>query len=116
MKTATIGAVLAVGLFSPLALAANDHRAGHGSASEHMMDQSNMMALSEGTIKKVDKAAGKVTIAHGPLTNLGMPGMTMVFRVKNAAWLEQMKAGDKIRFQADRVDGAFTMMRYEPAN
>lgn len=69
--------------------------------------------LAEGEIRKVDRAAGKVTIKHGPLPNLGMPAMTMVFRVGDAAWLEQMKAGDRIRFVAEKVDGAFTVVRWE---
>ncbi len=71
--------------------------------------------MAEGVVKKVDQSAGKVTISHGPLTNLGMPMMTMVFRVKDPAWLGQMKEGDKIRFVADKVDGAFTVVKLEPA-
>lgn len=114
MKQTIIAAIMMTSLFAPWAIAAGDH-AGHGMGANQMMAQADT-ALSEGTVKKVDKAAGKVTIAHGPLENLGMPGMTMVFRVKDAAWLEQMKAGDRIRFLADRVDGAFTVVRYEPAN
>ncbi|MDP1952207.1 MAG: copper-binding protein [Betaproteobacteria bacterium] len=43
----------------------------------------------------------------------GMPGMTMVFRVKEAAWLEEMKDGDKIRFMSDKVDGVFTIVQFE---
>ena len=70
--------------------------------------------LSEGEIRKVDKASGKVTIKHGPLANLDMPGMVMVFRVKNPTWLDQMKAGDKVRFLAESVDGALTVIQYEP--
>ncbi len=72
-------------------------------------------ALSEGTVKKVDKAAGKITIAHGPLVNLDMPPMTMVFRAADAAMLEQVKAGDKIRFSAERVGGVFTVTALEVA-
>lgn len=81
---------------------------------KEMREDSARQGLSEGTVRKVDKAAGKVTIAHGPLENLGMPGMTMVFRVKDAAWLEWMKPGDKIRFQAERIGGIFTVVQYEP--
>lgn len=114
MKHSSIAAILALGLFAPAAMAVNDH-AGHGAGGNHTMAQADM-AMSEGTVKKVDKAAGKVTLAHGPLANMGMPPMTMVFRVKDAAWLDRMKASDKIRFVADRVDGAFTVVRYEPAN
>ena len=65
--------------------------------------------MSEGEVRKVDKSAGKVTIKHGPLANLDMPSMTMVFRVKDPAMLEQIKEGDKIKFNADRVDGALVV-------
>lgn len=71
--------------------------------------------FSEGEVKKVDKAAGKVTIKHGPLASLDMPAMTMVFRVKDAAMLDQVKAGDNIRFKADKVDGAYTVTEYQAA-
>jgi Cu(I)/Ag(I) efflux system periplasmic protein CusF len=67
-------------------------------------------AMTDGEVKKVDKDAGKLTIKHGPLTNLDMPGMTMVFRVKDPAMLDQVKEGDKIRFIADRVNGAITVV------
>ena len=71
-------------------------------------------AVTEGLVKKVDKDAGKVTIRHGPIENLGMPQMTMIFRVKDPAMLDRLKEGDEIRFIADKVDGAFTVMRFEP--
>lgn len=41
-------------------------------------------------------------------------GMTMAFRVKDAAWLDQMKAGDKIRFLAEDANGVYTVVKYEP--
>jgi Cu/Ag efflux protein CusF len=69
--------------------------------------------MVDGQVKKIDKTAGKVTVTHGPLTNLGMPAMTMVFRVKDSAWLDQMKEGDKIRFMADKVNGVLTLVHYE---
>ena len=71
--------------------------------------------MVEGIVKKVNQTAGKVTLAHGPLTNLGMPAMTMVFRVKDNAWLGQMKDGDKINFIAEKVNGALTVTRFELA-
>lgn len=71
--------------------------------------------LSEGEVRKVDKEAGKVTIKHGPLTKLDMPAMTMVFHVKDQATLDQLKAGDKIRFEADKINGAYTVIRVEAA-
>ena len=56
-----------------------------------------------------------VPLAHGPLTNLEMPAMTMAFKVSNAGWLDQMKTGDKIRFMADNVNGALTVVHFEAA-
>lgn len=63
------------------------------------------VSLTDGEIKKVDKDAGRVTIKHGPLENLGMPGMTMVFGVTDVSVLQSLKAGDKIKFAAGKVDG-----------
>ncbi len=71
-------------------------------------------AMTSGVVKKVDKGAGKVTIRHGPIVNLGMPQMTMIFRVKDPAMLDRLKEGDEIRFVADKVDGAYTVMQFEP--
>jgi Cu(I)/Ag(I) efflux system periplasmic protein CusF len=73
-------------------------------------------ALAEGEVRKVDKDAKKITIKHGPLANLDMPSMTMVFQVKDAAMLDQVKAGDKVKFQAEKIGGAFTVTKLEPAN
>ena len=64
---------------------------------------------------KVDKAAAKITIKHGPLANLGMPPMTMAFRVSDPAMLDQVKAGEKIRFTAENVGDALTVIALEPA-
>lgn len=72
-------------------------------------------AMTLGVVKKVDKNLGKVTISHEPIVNLGMPKMTMIFRVKDPAMLETLKAGEKILFVAERVDGAFTVVQFEPA-
>lgn len=66
--------------------------------------------LVEGEIMKVDNAAEKLTIRHGDIPNLDMPSMTMVFRVADPAMLQQVTVGDHIRFTADRVNGAITVM------
>ena len=70
---------------------------------------------SDGEIKKVDKAAGKITVKHGPLVNLDMPAMTMVFKVKDPAMLEQVKAGDKVKFTVEKINGAFTITALQGA-
>jgi len=70
---------------------------------------SNATSMAEGEVKKVDKDAGKITLRHGPLLNLDMPAMTMVFRVKDAAMLDQVKPGDKVKFIAEKSNGALTL-------
>ncbi|MEK7754950.1 MAG: copper-binding protein [Acidobacteriota bacterium] len=70
-------------------------------------------ALTEGEVRKIDKAAGKITIKHGPMPKFDMPAMTMVYRVKDKAMLERLKPGDKIKFDADGVGGEFTVLRLE---
>lgn len=81
--------------------------------AEHVKTGSHAAALSEGLVKKVDKAQSKLTIKHGSLENLDMPAMTMIFRVQDAAWLDLVKPGDTIRFLADRVNGVFTVTKFE---
>ncbi|HEX6298019.1 MAG TPA: copper-binding protein [Burkholderiales bacterium] len=78
-------------------------------------DSHHPAGLSEGEIRKVDKSAKKITIKHGPLANLDMPAMTMVFQVKDLAMLEQVKAGDKVKFQAEKIGASYTVTRIEPA-
>ena len=107
---------LTVGLAAP-AMAQTDH-------SLHGMPASKPVAavkpapagadaaLGDGLVKKVDKTKGTVTLAHGALPN-GMPPMTMAYKVKDTAWLDQLKVGQKIRFATDPADGGMTVLRYE---
>ena len=70
--------------------------------------------MVDGVVKKVDEAAGKITIQHGPLKKFDVEdGMTMVFRANDPVVLKQVKAGDKIRFEPERVNGQFTVMKIE---
>ena len=71
--------------------------------------------LTDGEVRKVDKAAGKITLKHGPIPNIEMPPMTMVFNAAEPAMLDRVKAGDKVRFTADKVGGQYTVTRIEPA-
>ncbi len=70
---------------------------------------------TEGEVRKVDKEQGKVTLKHGPIENLGMPGMTMVFKVSDPKMLDMVKAGDKVKFAADNINGALTVTAIEAA-
>lgn len=66
-----------------------------------------------GTVKKVDEASGKLTIDHGAIKNLDMDAMSMVFRAGDPAMLKGLKAGDKIKFDADRVNGQITVTKLQ---
>ncbi len=71
-------------------------------------------ALIDGQVTKVDQSAGKITIKHGPAKKLGMDeGMTMVYRAQDPAMLGAVKAGDRIKFDADQVNGQYTVTRIE---
>lgn len=67
--------------------------------------------MIKGEVVKVDKPAGKITLKHAPIKNLDMDAMTMVFRVADQAMLDKVKAGDKVEFEADRVNGAITVTK-----
>jgi Cu/Ag efflux protein CusF len=70
--------------------------------------------MVDGEVTKVDESAGKITIKHGPMKKFDMDGdMTMVFRANDPAILKQVKPGDKINFEADKVNGQFTVMKVE---
>jgi len=69
--------------------------------------------MADGEIRKVDKDAAKLTIKHGELKSLGMMPMTMVFRVKDAAMLDKAPVGAKVKFQAEKIDGALTVTALE---
>ncbi len=114
----TLTTILAAAALAALpALAANAEKdahgghhgaaAGNGSASE--------VPFTEGEVRKVDKGAGKITLKHGPITNLDMPPMTMVFKAKDPAMLDKVKSGDKVRFKVDKVQGAYTVLEIQPA-
>jgi len=92
---------------APAALANDTHHTAAAASAEASA------TMSEGEVRKIDKDAGKITIKHGPLVNLGMPAMTMVFRVKDPVMLDQVKAGDKIAFVAEKAGSALTVTKLE---
>ena len=71
--------------------------------------------VAEGEVRKIDKEQGKVTLRHGPLQNLDMPAMTMVFKVADPKMLDALKEGDKVRFTAEKVNGALTVTSIQSA-
>ena len=107
MKKLFLGAVfsIAAAALAPTA-GATSHVPSAGGHAEHH-------ALSDGEVRRVDKDAKKLTIRHGPIQNLDMPPMTMVFQVQDAAMLDTVKPGDKIKFAADKIGGAYTVTKIE---
>jgi Cu/Ag efflux protein CusF len=69
--------------------------------------------MTDAEVRKIDKDAKKITLKHGEIKNLGMPAMTMVFQVKDEALLEKAKAGDKIKFSAEKIAGGYAVTAIE---
>ncbi len=65
--------------------------------------------MASGEVRKIDKAAGKITLKHGEIKSLDMPPMTMVFQVRDPELLNKVKPGDKVRFSAESRDGAMVV-------
>lgn len=74
-----------------------------------------VLPMATAEVRRVDAKAGKVTLKHGDIPNLDMPPMTMVFQVRDPAQLGGLKPGDQIRFSADKINGAYTVMELEAA-
>jgi Cu/Ag efflux protein CusF len=90
---------------------ANDHASHHPAAASAV---GAAQAMSDGEVRKIDKEQGKLTLRHGPISNLEMPGMTMVFRVADPKMLDAVKEGDKVKFAAEKVNGVLSVVAIEP--
>ena len=71
--------------------------------------------MTDGEVRKVDKQAGKITLKHGEIKNLEMPGMTMVFQVKDPAMLDAVKPGDKVKFRAEKLGSSIVVTEIAPS-
>jgi Cu/Ag efflux protein CusF len=109
MKRIAIASVLVAATAMPAFVDASNHK------EAGIQSSAQASATAEGEVRKVDKDAQKITLRHGPLPGLDMPKpMTMVYRVKDPAMLDQVKAGDKVKFEAEKIAGAFTVTKIEP--
>ena len=120
MKQAIVGPLVALAVATTLHVSAASAQAPAAGAATAVPEQPAAAApatgpLADGEVLKVDKGAGKLTLRHGPIPSLDMPKMTMVFRVKDPAMLDQVKAGDRVRFVADKIGGQYTVVGIEPA-
>ena len=87
---------------------------GKDSATASSAQPSTDTSYTHGEVRKIDKEAGKITLKHGPIANLEMPAMSMVFHAKDPRMLDQVKAGDKVRFRAEKIGGALTVTEIQP--
>lgn len=110
---------LALAASAPFAVNAHaqamDHSKMGGMNMPGMKMDSMPASMTEGEVRKIDKEAKKITLKHGDIKNLDMPGMTMVFQVKDAALLDKVKVGDKVMFTAEKADGAIVVTAIETA-
>ena len=97
---------------APAAAAADSHSSHHPAAAASTAPQAE---LSEGEITRWDPRTLRVTLKHGEIKNLEMPPMTMVFRVADASVVGDLKPGDKVRFRAEQISGAYHVQRIERA-
>ena len=97
---------------APAAAAADSHSSHHPAAAASTAPQAE---LSEGEITRWDPRTLRLTLKHGEIKNLEMPPMTMVFRVADASVVGDLKPGDKVRFRAEQISGAYHVQRIEKA-
>lgn len=111
----TLGALLAA---AAATAAAQSHANGseHGPSAHHAPGgghQPGAAPAMEGQVQRVDREAARITIQHDAVPAMGMPAMTMVFHVQDAALLERAREGDKVRFRADRSAGVLTLVELD---
>ena len=80
-----------------------------------VLAQASAADMTDGEIRKVDKDTKKITIKHGEIKNLDMPGMTMLFQVKDPAMLDMVKPGDKVKFRAEKAGGGIVVTEIQVA-
>lgn len=87
---------------------------GHAQQDAHAAHHEQAAAArADGEVRKIDREQNKITLKHGPIANLDMPGMTMVFRVSDPTMLGTLKEGDKVKFAAEKINGAYTVTALE---
>jgi Cu(I)/Ag(I) efflux system protein CusF len=100
--------MLPFGAFAQSAIAA-------GKTGDILVAQAATGEMADGEVRKVDKENKKLTLKHGEIKSLDMPPMTMVFQVKDPAMLDNLQAGDKVKFKAENIGGAMTVTAIGPA-
>ena len=112
MRIVHVLTAAALGLSATAFAQTTDHAAHHAPGASAAAAAT---AEVDGEVRKIDKEQGKLTLRHGPIQNLDMPGMTMVFKAADPAMLDQVKVGDKVKFAAENRNGALTVTAIKPA-
>lgn len=102
-----------VAIAAPFAGTTNAQMMDHGHMPGMKMDNTAAAAMTDGEVRKIDKDNLKITLKHRDIKSLEMPAMTMVFKVKDAAMLDQLKVGSAVKFMAEKADGAFVVTAIE---
>jgi len=113
MSRILIHALAAGALVLAAALPAIAEQASDGHDTHHDAAAAPSATLTAGEVRKIDKMAKKITIRHGPIVNVEMPAMTMVFPVTDPAMLDRVRVGDRILFAAERTGDTITVTRIE---
>lgn len=108
--TASLLAVLSAGAH---AQAMNHDAMGKMGAAPSAMKESGSPSMTDGVVKKVDKAAGTITLQHAEVKSVGMPAMTMAYKAKDAALLNNVTAGDKVGFSLEKHDNKYVIEAIE---
>ena len=105
MKAAMVVTMFVAALAALPAFASGDHKKPHSASA------ASGAPMTEGEVRKVDKEAKKITLKHAPIVNLDMPAMTMVFQVADPEMLDRLKAGDKVKFTADKAGSGYAVTK-----
>ena len=108
IRSAVLAAAIGAASVFPLVAHADDKGHSHGA-------KAGASDMADGEVRKVDKEANKITLKHGDIKNLDMPGMTMVFQVKDPAMLDKVQQGDKVKFKAEKANNAIVLTEIQVA-
>ncbi len=113
LNTITLALALGLGLGTPVHAQHQGHSHGSTPTVVNQAPGATDLPWAEAEIRRVDLAAGKLSLRHGEIKNLEMPPMTMVFTVQDKSSMEGLQAGDRIRFTADQIQGTYTVIHLE---
>jgi Cu(I)/Ag(I) efflux system protein CusF len=113
LKNLALSTLLATATLASTGLLAQTAMDMNGMKGQGMGMDMKGIDMSNGEVKKIDREAQKITLKHGEIKNMDMPGMTMVFRVQDPSMLDKVKVGDKVKFSVEKREGAMVLTALE---